>query len=167
MGTQSLATIIDAHATLIVSGLTIFLIVVLAWMIKLQLNLSELKQNYYRMMQGTDGVNLEKTILKQLDATDRLFEKDKQLDSELRRQNDILERSITRVGVVRYSAFEDIGSDLSYAVALLDSHGDGVVMSSLFGRDESRTYAKPVKGGTSEYPLTDEEQQALKKTMDK
>ena len=58
-----------------------------------------------------------------------------------------------------------MGSDLSYAVALLDAENNGVILSSIFGREDSRSYVKPIEGGKSTYTLTDEEQQALQKAM--
>ena len=70
--------------------------------------------------------------------------------------------AITRIGIVRFSAFADTGGDLSYAMAMLDQHNDGVVVSSIFGRDGSRSYAKPIKNGKSEYKLSTEEESALK-----
>ncbi len=70
---------------------------------------------------------------------------------------------VQKVGVVRFRAFEDTGSDLSFAVALLDSDDNGVVLSSLFGRTESRVYAKPVEHGASSYLLSTEENEALSK----
>ena len=70
---------------------------------------------------------------------------------------------VQKVGVVRFNAFDDTGSDLSYSVALLDERKDGVVFSSIFGRDENRCYAKPVKNGKSDYPLSKEELEALSK----
>ena len=60
-----------------------------------------------------------------------------------------------------------MGSDLSYSVALLDSHNNGVVMSSIFGREDSRSYVKPIENGTSTYQLTAEEEQALREAMSK
>lgn len=60
-----------------------------------------------------------------------------------------------------------MGSDLSYAVALLDSHNDGVVLSSIFGREDSRSYVKPITNGSSSYTMTQEEEQALHDAMAK
>ena len=76
-------------------------------------------------------------------------------------------KAVQKVGVVRFSPFEEIGSDLSFAIALLDHHHNGVVLSSIFGRDESRCYAKPIKNGESNYVLTEEEKQALSEAMKK
>jgi len=74
---------------------------------------------------------------------------------------------VQKVGVVRFNAFEDTGSDLSFAVAILDAQLNGVVISSLYGREESRVYAKPVEAGGSRYLLTDEERRAIEEARRK
>lgn len=74
-----------------------------------------------------------------------------------------LASSLRNVGIVRYNAFEDVGSDLSFSIAVLDDNGNGFIMSTLYGRQESRTYIKPLKHGRSEYQLSEEELEAIKK----
>lgn len=69
--------------------------------------------------------------------------------------------AIRHVAVVRYDAFGDMGGRLSFSAAMLDDSGDGLVLSSINGRSETRTYAKGVKGGTSEAPLSPEEEQVV------
>ena len=69
--------------------------------------------------------------------------------------------ALRHVALVRYDAFEDIGGGQSFSAALLDERGDGVVLTSIHGRGESRTYGKSVRGGTSEHTLSPEEQQAI------
>jgi hypothetical protein len=69
------------------------------------------------------------------------------------------------VGVVRFDAFEDMGGHLSFSAALLDGHGDGVVLTSINGRQETRIYAKPVVGGTSQHNLSEEEQEAIRRAL--
>lgn len=79
------------------------------------------------------------------------------IHAELQTIHRILRHKVTTPSVDRYNAFDDQGSDLSFSVAFLDDEQNGVVMSSIYGRQESRTYAKPVQRGVSRYPLTDEE----------
>jgi Protein of unknown function (DUF4446) len=72
------------------------------------------------------------------------------------------ERSaLQRFAIVRYDAFDEMGGMLSFSAAFLDDHGDGVVLTSINGRTETRTYAKTVKGMTSEFHLSDEEREAI------
>src|SRR5688500_10205052 len=68
---------------------------------------------------------------------------------------------IRHVAVVRYDAFPDMGGRLSFSAALLDDAGDGLVLTSINGRSETRTYAKGIKGGRSEHALSPEEEQAI------
>jgi hypothetical protein len=70
--------------------------------------------------------------------------------------------SIQHIGLVRFNPFEDTGSDQSFAIALLDGERDGVVVSSLHGRTNTRVFAKPVEGGASRHALSDEEAQAIR-----
>ena len=69
--------------------------------------------------------------------------------------------ALRHVAVVRYDAFGDMGGRLSFSVALLDDGGDGLVITSINGRTETRTYSKGVKAGTSEASLSPEEEQAI------
>jgi hypothetical protein len=70
-------------------------------------------------------------------------------------------RSLQHVGVVRFNPYHDTGGDYSFAVAILDAGGNGVVLSGLYHRDRCRVYAKPVSAWASTYTLTDEELEAI------
>ena len=70
--------------------------------------------------------------------------------------------SLQHIGLVRFNPFEDTGSDQSFAIALLDDRRDGIVLSSLHGRGQTRVFAKPVEGGESKHTLSDEESQAIR-----
>jgi hypothetical protein len=68
---------------------------------------------------------------------------------------------LKKVGFIRYNPFSNIGSDQSFSLALLDGENNGILITSLFSREGNRVYAKAIKNGQSEYPLSDEEEQAL------
>ncbi len=70
-------------------------------------------------------------------------------------------RSLQHVGVVRFNPYHDTGGDYSFAVALLDAAGAGVLLTGLYHRDRCRVYAKPVRAWDSPYTLTDEEREAI------
>ncbi|HLN76423.1 MAG TPA: DUF4446 family protein [Nocardioidaceae bacterium] len=71
-------------------------------------------------------------------------------------------QALRHLAVVRYDAFGDMGGHLSWSMALLDDGGDGVVLTSIHGRSEARTYAKNVMGWSCEQPLSPEEEEAVK-----
>lgn len=77
-----------------------------------------------------------------------------------------LAQSLQHVAVVRYDAFGDMGGRMSFSAAVIDDNGDGMVLSSIHARGESRTYAKGIVGGRSDTTLTPEEQQALAAARD-
>lgn len=151
----------------LVIALIILVLIFLGMVIHLTMRLNYMQKRYKKMMTGVDGANLERVLMGHIDEVKRVVEENMRLDAEEKRLDTVLQTAITRVGVVRFRAFEDMGSDLSYAVALLDSHNDGVVLSSIFGREDSRSYVKPIENGTSSYTMTEEEQQALKEAMSK
>jgi hypothetical protein len=66
-----------------------------------------------------------------------------------------------RIGFLRYNSFSDVGSDQSFTLALLNLGGDGIVLSSIFGREETRTYGKSVRGFTPEQSASKEEEAAI------
>ncbi|MBE6085766.1 MAG: DUF4446 family protein [Selenomonas ruminantium] len=151
----------------IVVAMAVIMFIMLCVMIKQAWSLSYMKKRYRKMMNGVDGDNLERLLMGHIDEVRHVVEENQRLDTENRRMDELLNMAVTRVGMVRFRAFEDMGSDLSYAVALLDAHNNGVVLSSIFGREDSRSYAKPIEDGKSSYPMTQEEEQALKEAMAK
>ncbi len=82
-----------------------------------------------------------------------------------RRQEGLIEGAVRRVGLVRYDAFEDVGGRLSFSCAMLDDHGNGVVLTSINGRQDTRVYAKPIVDGRSQYNLSIEEEEAIRQAL--
>jgi hypothetical protein len=114
------------------------------------------------ILQGKEGA---KTLLDVIaENVQRVEGFEKVLRSQAKRQEELfalLGRSARNLGVVRYDAFDDMGGKMSFSAALLDDHGNGLVITSINARAESRAYAKPIKGGTSEHNLSGEEQRAI------
>ncbi len=75
--------------------------------------------------------------------------------------------SVQKVGIVRFNPFSEVGSDQSFSAAILDGNNDGFVITSLYSREENRVYGKPIKGGISEYSLSNEEKEAIRKAISK
>lgn len=101
-----------------------------------------------------------------LDEIQRLQVEVKKQQAYGRQLRALLARSISRIGTVRYDAFDDMGGRLSFSMALLDEHGDGSVVTAMNGRVQTRTYAKPVTAQTSSHNLSEEEVQAIAQAMD-
>ena len=167
MNTKYFMSFMGDNMPFLVMIMAIVMLIMLGIMIKQAWNLSYMKKRYRKMMSGVDGDNLERLLMGHIDEVHHVVEENQRLDAEYHRIDELLQQAVTRVGMVRFRAFEDMGSDLSYAVALLDANNNGVVLSSIFGREDSRSYAKPIVGGKSTYPMTNEEEEALKEAMSK
>lgn len=165
MDAKELSQLVLNNLAYIVATLGLLVIIMYVVIINLYMNLRYLKKRYKKMMTGVESGNLERMLIGHIDEVKRVAEKNTELEAECSRMDELLQRSLTRVAIVRYRAFEDMGGDLSYAVALLDSHNNGIILSSVFGREGSQAYAKPIENGTSSYTLIDEEQEALKQAM--
>jgi hypothetical protein len=74
-------------------------------------------------------------------------------------------KHIQRIGIVRFNPFSGVGGDQSFSIALLDGDNNGITITSLYGKEGNRVYAKPIEGGKSQYQLSDEEQEAIRRAM--
>jgi uncharacterized protein YlxW (UPF0749 family) len=83
------------------------------------------------------------------------------LAAEVADLRDDMASALRHLAVVRYDAFGDMGGHLSWSLALLDAHGDGVVVTSIHGRSDARTYAKNITDWSSNQQLSPEEEQAI------
>jgi hypothetical protein len=121
------------------------------------------RRTYGRLLAGgQDGEDLLAAVARQVEATERLRGK---LNLVGRETAQLRQRVSNLVGTTRYDAFPDAGGHLSYSAAFLDEAGDGVVLSTINGRSETRSYAKPVRGGRSDHNLSEEERAAIAVAM--
>jgi hypothetical protein len=116
----------------------------------------------YAVLQGKDGKgDFVSAVNRQIETVDGLRGEVASLRQGLDRAREDVADALRHVAVVRYDAFPDMGGRLSFSAAFLDDRGDGLVLTSINGRSETRTYAKGVKGGGSEHQLSPEEEQAI------
>lgn len=150
------------HFNLILGG---GLIILLFWTGYLQYSLFRIKRRQKKLLGGKEGGDLEEILLeslKKLQIAEGEIEKIKKNLNHLILKS---QKDIQKVGLVRFNPFPEAGGDLSFAVALLDEKGNGVVISSLHGRDQTRVYSKPIEEGKSKYNLSVEEEEAIKKAL--
>ena len=115
-----------------------------------------------KLFQGSSAKSLETVILKQSDDMATMDKEIQELFEISNRIHRLAQRSVHKVGVVRFNPFKEVGSNQSFAIALLDSKNSGTIISSLHTREGSRVYAKPILNGESKlFPLTEEEKQAI------
>ena len=123
--------------------------------------ISHLEARLLGLTRGNDGANLEDVLEDHLDTVERVVGYVDELAERAARLEARSERAFQRIGLVRFNPFEDTGSNQSFALALLDGRGDGIVISSLHTRSATRMYAKALAGGRADAALSDEESQAV------
>jgi len=128
--------------------------------------LRAVRRTYARLLAGGDsGEDLLAAVARQVESVDRLRGKLNLIGRETAQLRQRTSSLVRTVGFTRYDAFPDIGGQLSYSAAFLDEAGDGVVLSTINGRSDTRSYAKPVRGGHSDHNLSDEERTAIAMAM--
>lgn len=144
--------------------LGIIMAVMIGFIISLEARLSTMKKRFRKLTMGDDdNANAQEILIKHADKINSAIDAEEKITNELNQIKSLLAKSISRVAVVRFNAFHDDTAELSYCIALLDAEKSGVIISSLTGREFSRSYVKPiVKGNSPDYKLTKEEEQALR-----
>jgi hypothetical protein len=142
---------------------TVFLVITflailigLIWSIKTEKRLK-------RFFLGKKAKDLEDTILNLEEEISKLKKVKENHENEIKEINLKLKKSIRGLETVRFNPFPDQGSNQSFAIGMLNEDGDGVVLSSLYSRERMSIFAKPIKNGKSEYELTEEEENAIRK----
>jgi len=156
---MSLEFIKSDTVIIILAGMTLLLLILF---ITVAVKLSRLNKSYGLFMKKLgNGQNIDEMLRKYINSVQELGDENKELKEYCHRLDTNMEGCIQRVGMVRYSAFKDTGSDLSFALALLDEHNDGVVLNGIYSREMSNIYAKQVTKGETTNKLTDEEREAI------
>jgi Protein of unknown function (DUF4446) len=135
------------------------------WLVLLSIRMSRLKRQYARLMSGADGLNLEEVVNGYIDRMDEALSTVSALETRVARMERTLSHCLQWVGMVRFSPFRDTAGAQSFALAIIDGSGDGVVLSGLHSRDSTRVYAKALTKWGSQHTLTDEEREAISRAQ--
>ena len=118
-----------------------------------------------KLLAGKNAKTLEDTIVRLREEVTKLFEHKKALDSRLDHIDGRVQNSVRWVATVRCNPFEGQGGKQSFSTMLLNEKGDGVMLTGLYARDKSSVYAKPIKGHASEFELSKEERELIKRVQ--
>jgi hypothetical protein len=151
-------------AILVVVALVAALLLAIA-VVVLAVRLRRLRRDYQAALGSGRREDLFAAVRRQVDEIASLRTDLEVVNDNTELLRELVRDGVSRVAVVRYDAFEDMGGALSFSAALLDERGDGMVVSAINGRSETRTYAKAVHGGASEHHLSDEEETAIRRAM--
>jgi len=122
-------------------------------------------QRYKVLLKDNDGDNLEAIMMKMRSELNYKGKDLKVLTERVLDMEGKLPDLVQNIGVIRFKGFEDVGGDLSFSTAILTGQGDGVVITALHARDDTRVYAKKVEKYVSAYPLSEEEINVIKQSQ--
>lgn len=162
---ESINVFLENNLNLVLAVISAVLVISLIWNVVLSAQLSILDRKYKKFMRGTTGKNIEGVILEHLDNLQANDVKFVAINKQAELMQEQLDKCLQKHSIVRYNAFNDTGSDLSYSIAIMDNHDNGVALTGIYGRNEFIGYAKPVENGASSYPLSVEEQMAISRCL--
>ncbi|MGQ9566808.1 MAG: DUF4446 family protein [Anaerolineae bacterium] len=142
-------------------GLAAGLLGMAAWLAYLTWRQVRLERRLQTLLTAASGADLETLLQSYLTQVQETASQVRDLNTLAKRLQVAARHSLQHLGVVRFNPFPDTGGNQSFAIALVDGLGNGVVLSSLHAREGTRVYAKPLKKWESDYALTEEEKQAI------
>ena len=156
---------IDFYSTYFIIGLLVAILVVIILYIAQIREYRKHKERYDSLTRGLSGANIEDLFLKinsELSSINR--------DLNLIEDNiETIETKVTftiqKMGFVRYNAFADTGSELSFSIALLDAYNNGFVLTSIYGREQAVLFGKPIQNANCNVPLSPEEMTAINRAL--
>ncbi len=145
-----------ANNTIILYILIFVIAILIVWVVKTEIRIK-------KIFAGKRGNELESVMASLLQDMEKLHKSNNQTDLNIKTIEQKLKTSIRGLETIRFNPFKDSGSNQSFAIALINEEGDGVILSSLYSRERISIFAKPIKKHSSEYELTQEEREALNK----
>ena len=131
------------------------------------IKLTKLRKNYSDFMAKLGkGNDINEMLQKYVKDVEEIKKENNEIEQYCRKLDEDSKQNLKKIGMVRYNAYKDTGSDLSFALAILNDNNTGIVLNGIYGRDTSNIYAKPITEGTSKYALSKEEKESLEKAME-
>ncbi|ACV61679.1 hypothetical protein Dtox_0769 [Desulfofarcimen acetoxidans DSM 771] len=157
--------VINTNTAFLVAA--IIIIILSISQIMLYYRFKQVKHRYKLLLRGPTGTDLEQLLMNYSQVVKEIEQLTKEAKKEQLEMKVKLAKCLNTPQLLRFNAFDNMGSDLSFSMSMLNEQGDGVVITSLYGREENRLYAKPVYDGKSDYILSDEEKAVVEKTLKK
>ena len=150
--------IIESYLVYIAIGAAALALTALFWVISFEWRLKKL-------FCGSAEKDLQGVLVGLRRDADKLRGDVSEIQKYLEAAEPRIAASVKHVGVVRFDSYGDVGGNQSFAAAFMDERKNGVVFSSLYGRETNRVYAKPLVGGVSQFTLSDEEKEAIAQAL--
>jgi len=152
----------DGHAAQLLMILTATVAVLLIAIIVVTIALVRQRRSITALTRGMDGVNLEETLVRHLETVQQTLHRIDAIEQALAVLQAQMPGCLQRAHLIRYDAFEDVGGEQSFSLALTNQHGDGIVLTSVYSRMDVRVYAKSIQNGRASHALSNEEERLLR-----
>lgn len=147
-------------------ALSVIVILLVIGLVIVIIKFNKISKKYTEFMKKLgNGKNIEEDLENYMYRVERVEKQNAEILNYIKNVDNDLNKCIQKIGIVRYNAFQDTGSDLSFALALLDEENNGVVLNGIYSREMSNIYAKPVENGKSKYTISEEEDWAIQKAI--
>lgn len=157
--------IINQFSLEIILGLIICIFLLLILNLQTRSKVKRIRESYDILVGGNPQVNIDDVLMDNQRNISEINEEIGEIQKKISSMEVKHSFALQKVGFIRYNAFDGVGNELSYSIALLDSYNTGFVLSSIFGRESSVNYSKPIKNGESKIPLSAEEQIAMDRAL--
>lgn len=148
------------NLAVVVGALSVLLLIVLVLLVKTRSSLNTLQKKYDFFTKGEE-VNIDQVLISTLNELAATKAELAQLQDKHQRLREQVSGCLQIVKINRYDAFDAMGGKMSYSLLLADEKKNGVILTSIYGRDDNRCYAKDLQAGKSEYKLAEEEETLL------
>ena len=129
------------------------------------IRISKIKKENKELITKLSGTDIKEDLKEYIHRVENVEQKTDTIINYCKNLENNITKCVQKIGIVRYSAFRDTGSDLSFALALLDHKNNGVILNGIYSREMSNIYAKPVENGESTYTISEEEKIALQRAI--
>lgn len=144
----------------------ILILILLVLFIILLISNLRLKSKYRKFIKKLgNGNDIEADLTNYMNGVEKVEKQNEQILQYCQNLDDDMTKCVQKIGIYRYNAYQNTGSNLSFAVSLLDENNSGVVFNGIYSSEMSNIYAKPVKNGKSEYALSEEEEESIKRAI--
>lgn len=148
-----------------IAVIAILMILIFVWVGLISYNLGLIRRSQRILTRGMSDNTLQEILAQHFVRVDALEDRIANSEQNIDTLHDIQLGAVQRIGMVKYDAFSDMGGELSFALAMLNEHGDGIVVSTITGRQDNRTYAKQVRNGRPVLQPSAEETAAINQAM--
>ncbi|NLM07103.1 MAG: DUF4446 family protein [Tissierellia bacterium] len=162
---ENLLNMVEANSSLIILILLVLCLIFFVLLILALVKSTRAEKIFKSFVGDARADNVELLLTENSIKIQDIFTEMNLIKQEIKKLEGKLAFAIQYVGIVKYNAFDNVGNNLSFSLALLDQFKNGVIITSIYGRDFTTIYGKPIQYGKSDYQLSDEEIEAVDRAL--